>query len=403
MTGVSETAGLEPGPASRADARVVAAGAALSVVSIATFLLLPQFVEASVVELHFTEGQVGLLSALNLGGTTISSVASVLWVRRCSWRMAASLGLLGLLVVNVASMFCHGVVPFLALQGVIGLFAGSLYSLSLIVLSDCQRPDRGFAYAIGAQTVYQIFALVAGPFMIHHGGVNAMLGLFSGLCVIGALLVVHLPAHGRIARAATTGPGLLHAPALFALAGCFLFYVNITSYWTYIERIGTTAGLGLNAVSNSLAFGTAASMGGVFLATWLGFRRGLLMPIAVSTVAIILAAVMLTGTLQLTAYVISAVIYGNAWNLSMTYQYSTVNAVDRSRRGVALAPAFHNAGGAAGPAIAALFVSEHDHSSVIWIVIVSVLASLGCFMIALRLRARAAAAEATAARAAAVP
>ena len=395
-----ESTSVAPDP--RQDARTVAAGAALSVVSIATFLLLPQFVEAAVVDLHFTERQVGLLSALNLGGTTISSVASVLWVRRCSWRVAASLGLLGLLAVNGASMFCHGLVSFLALQAVVGLFAGSLYSLSLIVLSDCQRPDRGFAYAIGAQTVYQIFALVAGPFMIHHGGVNTMLGLFSGLCVASALLVAYLPAHGRIARAATAGPGLLHAPALFALAGCFLFYFNITSYWTYIERIGTTAGLGLSAVSNSLAFGTAASMGGVFLATWLGFRRGLLMPIAVSAVAMVLAVAMLTGALHLTAYVVSAVIYGNAWNLSMTYQYSAVNAVDRSRRGVALAPAFHNAGGAAGPAIAALFVSEHDHSSVIWLVIVSVLASVACFAIALRLHAKVAAAEASAARPAAV-
>ena len=398
MTRESDTAAPDP----RQDAHTVAAGATLSVVSIATFLLLPQFVEATVVDLHFTERQVGLLSALILGGTTISSVASVLWVRRCSWRMAASLGLLGLLAVNVASMFCHGLVAFLALQGVIGLFAGSLYSLSLIVLSDCQRPDRGFAYAIGAQTIYQIFALVAGPFMIHHGGVNAMLGLFAGLCVVSTLLVAHLPEHGRIARVATAGHGLLHAPALFALAGCFLFYVNINAYWTYIERIGTTAGLGLSAVSNSLAFGTAASMGGVFLATWLGFRRGLLMPIAVSTVAIVVAVVMLTGALHLTAYVVSAVIYGNAWNLSMTYQYSTVNVVDRSRRGVALAPAFHNAGGAAGPAIAALFVSEHDHSSVIWLVTVSVLTSLACFMIALRLHAKAKAAQAAAVRAAAV-
>jgi predicted MFS family arabinose efflux permease len=296
----------------------------------------------------------------------------------------------------------HGLIPFLALQGIGGLFGGSLYSLSLTVLSDGRRPDRGFAYAIGAQTIYQIFALVAGPFMIHHGGVNAMLGLFSGLCVLGALLVPFLPGHGRTVRTAVPATGLMRPPVLFALAGCFLFYVNVNAYWTYIERIGTTAGLGLSAISNSLAFATAASMGGVFLASWLGVRRGLLMPIAVSAVAIVVAAVLLTGTLHLTAYVVSGVIYGNAWNLSMTYQYSTINVVDRSRRGVALAPAFHTAGGVAGAAIAALLVSEHDHSSVIWIVSVSVLASVACFMIALRLRARAAADEASAVRAAAV-
>jgi predicted MFS family arabinose efflux permease len=398
VTRASAAAGPEPTAAAGQDARAVAAGVTLSVVAIGTFLLQPPFIEAAVADLHFTESQVGILSALMMGGSTIASVAATLWVRRSSWRTTAALGLLGLLTVNVASMFWHGLVPFLALQGAGGLFGGSLYSLSLTVLSDCQRPDRGFAYAIGAQTGYQIFGLAAGPFMLQHGGVNTMLGLFSALCVVGVLLVTLLPAHGRNVSAAAADARVLHAPVLFALAGCFLFYVNVNAYWTYIERIGTTAGLSLSAISNTLSFGTAASMGGVFLASWLGFRRGLLVPIAASAVAIVLSAVLLTGTLHLTAYVVSAVLYGNAWNLSMTYQYSTVNVVDRSRRGVALAPALHNAGGAAGPALAALFVSEHDHSSVIWIVSLSVLASLACFMIALRLRARTGAGEASAVR-----
>jgi predicted exporter len=132
-----------------------------------------------------------------------------------------------------------------------------------------------------------------------------------------------------------------------------------------------------------------ASMAGVFLAYWLGGRRGFLLPIAWSAIAVVIAVVLLLGNLHLTAYVVSAVVYGIAWNVSMTYQYSTVNIVDRSRRGVALAPAFHNAGGAVGPAIAALFVTVNDHAGVLWLVGVSVLASLACFVIALRLHAAA--------------
>ncbi len=377
----------------RQELRALTAGVALSVVAIATFLLLPQFIEAAVTDLRYTESQVGILSALLLGGTTIASTVSSLWVRRISWRAAASFALLGLLAANLASMFCHALVPFFALQTVAGFCAGSLYSLSLTVLSDGRRPGRGFAYAIGAQTLYQVFGLVAGPFMLHHGGMNTVLGLFSALCAAGALLVPFLPGHGRIEARAAAGARLLSAPVLFALAGCFLFYVNINAYWTYIERIGTTAGLGLSAVSNSLAFGTVASMGGVVLASWLGGRRGLVLPIGASAVAIVAAMLLLTGELHLTAYVVSSAIYGNAWNLSMTYQYSMVNAVDRSRRGVALAPALHNAGGCAGPAIAAFFVSAHDHGSVLWLVSVSVLASLACFMMARRLQEKAAVLE----------
>jgi MFS family permease len=364
------------------------AGVSLSVVGLATFLLMPQFIEAAVADLGYTERQVGLLSSFVMIGDTLAAVAASLWIRRSSWRWVAVASLVGLLVANGASLAVHGLVPFIALQGLGGLCGGSLYSLSLTVLSDGRHPDRYFAYAIGAQTVYQILGLVAGPFLLHHGGVQAMLALFAALCVLGLLLVRWVPVHGRIGGAAPSAAGLLSRPVLLALAGCFLFYVNIGAYWTYIERIGTAAGIGFTAVSNGLAFSNAASMAGVFLAAWLGDRRGFLMPIAVSACGIVFAILLLTGDLRLTAYVVSAVLYGIAWNVSMTYQYGTVNIVDRSRRGVALAPAFHNAGGAAGPALAATVVTATDHTGVLWLVCVSVLASLVCFMLALRLHAR---------------
>jgi len=395
LTPGPEIAVLEPGLGTIGDTRAMLAGVSLSVVGIATFLLMPQFIEAVVADLRYSEQQVGILSSAVMFGTTLAALAASVWIRRSSWRLVASIALIGLLLANGASMVVHGLVWFIALQGVVGFCGGSLYSLSLTVLSDGRRPDRYFAYAIGAQTMYQVLGLVAGPFLIHHGGVNAMLALFAVLCVLGLLIVRFVPVHVPIQRVATSGAGLLSRPVLFALAGCFLFYVNVGAYWTYIERIGTTAGIGLSAISNGLAFSTVASMAGVFLASWLGDRRGYLLPIAASAIGVVLAVVLLTGKLQLTAYIVSAVIYGIAWNLSMTYQYSTVNIVDRSRRGVALAPAFHNAGGAAGPAIAALVVSQTDHSSVLWLVSVSVLASLVCFVIALRLHARATAGEET--------
>ncbi len=368
------------GPAT--GARSIVAGVTLSVVAIGTFLLMPHLLEAAVGDLHFSEREVGVISACNLGGTTLAAVAASLWVRRCSWRLAAALALLGLLSANIGSMLCHEFREFALLQGMVGLCGGSLYSLSLTVLSDARHPDRAFAYAVGAQTAYQVLGLIAGPFLIHHGGIVAILGLFASLSFIGALFVAWLPAQGRISGVAVGHGRLISAPVLVALAGCFFFYVNINCYWTYIERMGTVAGLSLDAISNSLAFSAVASMAAVVLAAWLGDRMGSLLPIAASAAATIVAVLMLAGTLHLAAYAVSAIIYGNAWNLSMTYQYSTVNSVDPSRRGVALAPAFHNAGGAAGPAIAALFVTEHDHASVIWIVCVSVVVSLVCFAMA---------------------
>jgi predicted MFS family arabinose efflux permease len=388
------------------------AGVCLSVVGFATFLLMPQFIEAAVADLGYSEKQVGNLSAIVSVGSTLAAIAAALWIRRSSWRWAGALNLTGLLASNVLSMFVHDYAEFIVLQSIAGFCGGSIYSLSLTVLSDGRHPQRYFSYAIGAQTIYQIIGLAAGPALIRLAGMNAILAVFAGLAILGLVLIGFVPRHGRAsaalppvtgaARAGSHG-GLLSPAVSLALAGCFLYYVNVGAYWTYIERIGVTAGLGLSVISNGLAFGTAASMLGVAIAWWLAERYGYVMPIAWSAVGVVLAVVLLTGNFHLTAYVVSAVLYGIVWNVSMTYQYSAVNIVDRTRRGVALAPAFHDAGGAVGPALAALGVTAKDHSSVYWIVVLCVLGSWVCFAVALRLHARSASASVAVLSAGAMP
>jgi predicted MFS family arabinose efflux permease len=373
-------------PETRTESRAVLAGALLSCVGLASFLLLPTLVEAAVSDLHYSERQVGILAAALSAGQTLTGLLSALWIRRSPWPRAAAITLLGLVAANGAATVLHGFAAFVVLQAIVGLFGGSLYSLSLTILSDGGRPERHFAYAIGAQTVYQIAALVAGPALIRAGGVNAVLGLFIAMSAAGLLLVRWIPVYGH--RAAGVGPAygaLLRLPVLLALVGCFLFYVNIGAFWTYVVRIGSAAGLGLDAISNGVAFATLTSIAGVVFASWFGVRRGYVSPIAASAVVIALAAAMLSGRPSLTAFVVANVVYSIAWNVSMTYQYSVVNAVDDSRRGIALAPSFHSAGGAAGPAVAALFVTATDHDGALWLVAGSVLASVACFVLSLRL------------------
>jgi hypothetical protein len=111
----------------------------------------------------------------------------------------------------------------------------------------------------------------------------------------------------------------------------------------------------------------------------MGERGGRLQWIAWSALLSVCAAVLLFGRVELLAFALSAVLYNTAWNLSLSYQYATVNAVDDTGIGVAAAPAFHSAGAAAGPAIAAVLIMPGEHAVVVWLVIASVLASLICF------------------------
>jgi predicted MFS family arabinose efflux permease len=359
------------------------AAALLSCLGLGTFLLLPTLVEAAVIDLKFSEWQLGILSAGLSGGTMVAGLCAPWWVRTVSWRVAASVCLVGLVLANGGAMMAHGFVEFCVLQCLVGFFGGSLYSLALTVISDEHQPDRGFAFAVGAQTLYQVLALVAGPRLISAGGMNAVLMLFMGLSALGGLLIAGLPSHGRMtARAPIERHRVLSGPVILALLGCMLFYVNIGVFWTYVERIGAEAALSSSSIANALSLSTATSFIGVALAYRLGNRLGYVVPIGASAAAVALVVWMLSGQPGLLNFLLANIIYAIAWNVSMTYQYGALNAVDRSRRSVAMAPSFHNAGSAIGPAIAAWVVTRNDHTGALWLIAASVFLSLGFFAVA---------------------
>ena len=370
----------------------VLAASVLSCLGLGTFLLLPTLVEAAASDLHFSEWQLGILSAVLSGGTMLAGLVAPLWIRSASWQWAAALALGGLVAANAAALAIHGFAGFSALEGLVGFFGGSLYSLSLTVLSDAKRPDRAFTCAVGAQTIYQALALVAGPFLIASGGMNGVLAFFIGISASGLLLVRALPEHGH-GGDVSHGPvgALLTVPVMLTLAGCFLFYVNIGAFWTYIDPIGRSAGLSAGAIANALAAATAASFLGVILTYALGIRAGYGWPIAVSALAIALSVGVLWVPPTLLVLFLSNSVYAICWNVSMTYQYSAVNHVDTSRRAVALAPSFHNAGSAVGPAIAAYAVGPGNFTGVLWLVCGSVTVSAAYFGLALQYRGRQAA------------
>ena len=134
-----------------AERQAMLAGALLSCVGLASFLLMPTLVEAAVSDLHYTERQVGILSAALSAGQTLSGLLSALWIRRSPWPRAAAITLVGLVVANGAALVAHDFVAFVALQALVGFHRRSAGDLkrSLIergAAGAAQRPSDDFLF-----------------------------------------------------------------------------------------------------------------------------------------------------------------------------------------------------------------------------------------------------------------
>ena len=96
-----------------------------------------------------------------------------------------------------------------------------------------------------------------------------------------------------------------------------------------------------------------------------------------------IALILLADDMNSGDYVVALALYNFVWNFSLAFQYAAVNAADQTGRSVAAAPAFHAAGGAMGPGIAALFVSSDSYIAVNILAASAVLLSLLLFVLAI--------------------
>jgi len=362
------------------DPRAVIAAVALSVIGAAGFLIMPVVLGAAVTEFGLSEREVGLLAALLMTGSALSAVSALFWVRVLDWRLAARMALLlqglGLAAVTQAQGFIAAGLAFLC----ISLGGGAVYSLVLTVLSDHHQADRVFGYSITAQVAFQVAGLLLLSQFTAPGGFDRLMWDLLALVAIGLVMTAWLPRRGVVGAVVSITGILRQGRAALALLGCLFFFFNVGCIWAYVERIGALAGFGAHALGNGMALGVSVGMAGSLSASWQGNRFGRVWPLALGAAGTVLAVSFLLPVMSLAIFVLALALYNFVWNYSLAYQYAVVAAADKSGRCVAVAPAFHAAGGAMGPAVAALLVVPGNFLAVNVLAAVSVLVSLALFL-----------------------
>ena len=355
---------------------------ALNVAAIVTLCVLPTVVEGAQQSLQLSVRDVGIFSSIFMLGNMIGSLMSPYWNFRFTGSTAARVALLGMMAANGLCVLIPTRDAFFVLQGFSGLFGALLYSLTLSVIAATPGAHRNFGLAVAAQVVFQAIGLLLGPMILARGGLGLVLWIFVALSVLALALTFRLPLPTSHSARSVHGGKLTRPAILAAFGGCFLFYAAITIYWTYVEPIARSAGFTSVEISRSLAIGVAAGFCGALAASGcsrFNSRNGLL---AIGTLLAVASAVLLLEPISLPRLLLSSCLFNFTWNFTIATQYSAITALDGTGRAIAQAPAFHTAGGAAGPALGALVISAHQFANALGLVAVAAMLSLGCFWLA---------------------
>ncbi len=155
-------------------------------------------------------------------------------------------------------------------------------------------------------------------------------------------------------------PGPAPWVGLACLAGVFLYYSGQTAVWVYLERIGITWNLQQALIARILFAGLFAGIAGATIAVALGDRIGRRIPVVASLSASAFSIALLLFPGESARFIVAACLFNLGWYLFLPYSTAVIASVDHGGKLLTGLGVVFPASLAAGPALAAMFVSNGD-------------------------------------------
>ena len=260
-------------------------------------------------QLRFEPRMLGAFASANYLGSVVGGLLAIPIMRCASPRATVTLGLALLLSSDLGSAVFGWGAALVALGALGGLGVGFTTSACYYVYS-LEDQERNSAAALLGQTAFAGLVITVIPAVVHPFGWRAMFVGFGLLVIPCLLLARHFPdgykgeeAPEPCATLTTAPPTAPRGILWLGLTSVALFSVGMLAMWTYLERIGATAGITEHEIARGLS-----------LCTLFGF---------LSSATVLALGTRVTGTVPLVICVILNILGVSATSSSVAWVYTS--------------------------------------------------------------------------------
>ncbi len=310
--------------------------------------------------LGFTEVEVGRVAGADLGGLSLGAFATSFLVAKVNRRW---LVLVGILLAVVANWLCITRVEYsevLWLRLLAGFGSGIYTAVAVSSLGATSKPARAynamlFAFAFSQALELHFLPLLSMP----HIYLVFILLFTSTLPFIR--WIPSGTSHGEDATQTqelpseklSLNPEIPKYVPWLCLTAMVITYINIGSYWTYIELAALADQATPAWTGKVLVWSSFCSIVGCAFATLLSNRFGLLRPLLVALFGMAVIVGLLANGITDITLLVSVFSFNLLWIFIDVYQMSTVANVDHAGKYAAMIPAAQGLGQIIGPNLAA--------------------------------------------------
>jgi len=244
----------------------------------------------------FSSRQIGIIAGLEIFAMALTLLLVAPRVSRFLRHYTAFAGGLAIATLQLVSLVAaQDFLVFCALRMLLGVTSGVVVAMANSCIAMMPQPERHCGYAFGLSTFsYFCLYVMLGAAI----DADAAVGAYTTMAALAFLLspfMLVLPPHTP--KRNLSGQKILRSGLLLLLI-IPLYYMGQIAVLGYAERIGMGAGLSDISVGVALGLGEFVSIGAPLLAAAIGVRYGHVLPIAISSAAMVGMGLILLNTMS---------------------------------------------------------------------------------------------------------
>ncbi|MBV9044816.1 MAG: cytochrome P450 [Alphaproteobacteria bacterium] len=361
------------------------------------FNIMPALLGSAAQRFALDDAQVGIVGSSMLAGFAVVAATSRQWINRFDWRGLTIAGT----ALSVLSLIAAALIgSYGALLGALfgtGMGLGLLYTVTIAIVSENEKPDRAFGIKLASEVLLAIVAvLLLTQFVEARWGFSGtaltLAGLSGAVALVGLPVIparrALIPPDERFAMLRRNGTDLSLSKNWWpwlGLGAMFTSFAGLAALWAFLTQIAPSFGVGDQTVAVLLMIGLAISgMAGIAAAV-IGDRFGRERPLMIGMLLAIAGVVVLMVDHGLAGYFIGALLAVGLFNFPMAYQMGMIASSDPNGRVSVLMPAALAIGSALGPVLGgALLSGGHGYVPLYALFAVTIAASLVAFTVLAR-------------------
>ena len=347
--------------------RPAAACLAVGINSLLSIGVLPALLGALADEHRLSAAQIGVAAMVELFAMGVVTAAMGLWRRPARLRLIGLCASLGLALADLGALGGSGA-ALIAARGAAGAFEGVLLWITVSMISRTATPERWAGVFFTLQTLAQlILAVLFAIWIIGAGGANAGFVALAIVAAVGALPAFGLP-RGFAPLVADPAVGGAPPPrGLFALFATVVLISAGGAVAVYLQPLAHQAHLSAAVARTALWTSLGAQVAGAATATLLAGRVKYFGVFIFAATVYLVTWIGMTFDLPPWLFVADNVASGFGGLLVGPFLVPFLIEADPSRRAAVQSGAAQLVGGAAGPLLAALVVSDTQVRGVVWL------------------------------------